>query len=94
MNIRSKAFEIHTIDTDRTQLLINQEKMPGAILHQCVARTKLFTWGVLGMVFKQPGAPCSLFMMVMNSDATYRDECLCGTSKWNILRINNLIKQQ
>lgn len=50
---RSKAFQIHTIDaTDRTQLLISQEKMPGAIL--CVAHTELLTWGVLGLLFNQP----------------------------------------
>lgn len=54
MSTGSKAFQIHTIEADRAQLLINQEKMPGAILHQCVAHTKLFTWGVLGMLLKQP----------------------------------------
>lgn len=50
----SKAFQIHTMDNDSTQLLISQEKTPGAILHLCVAHTKLFTWGVLGLLFKQP----------------------------------------
>lgn len=40
MNIRPKGLEIHTTGADRTELLINQEKMPAAILHQCVARSR------------------------------------------------------